>query len=416
MPANDRVEVRFPAAADDAPARRASRSAAAAGSCADAAEVALPVWTPATTEAFATYGVIDEGAIAQPVALPGEVVPQFGGLEVTTSSTALQALTDALLYLVALPVRVLRAAAPRACCAIAALQDVLTAFQAEGLPRAGGDRGRASTTDIERLAQHAERRRRLRRSGERGDESLAVPHASTSPTRSARAKAKGFTVPAATCSSARRHYLREHRAPLSPATTPPRSAARSSRYALYVRKLLGDRDIAKRASSSSTRPAASTSCRSRPIGWLLGRARRRRRRPTAERRPRSAARSTTASSETAGAANFTHQLRRRRLPAARARDRRVDARAARGADRRPARSSDLIPKVVDGLLAHRKRGPLGQHAGERASCCSRSTATSTPTRRSTPDFVARVWLGDALRRRARVPGPHDRAPRRSTSR
>jgi alpha-2-macroglobulin len=30
---------------------------------ADAATVELPVYTPATTEAFATYGVVDEGAI-----------------------------------------------------------------------------------------------------------------------------------------------------------------------------------------------------------------------------------------------------------------------------------------------------------------------------------------------------------------
>ena len=103
VPPNDRVEVRFPAAADDGghgavPDRRrrpATRS--------DAAELALPVWTPATTEAFATYGEIDDGAIAQPVALPGKVCPQFGGLEVTTASTNLQALTDAMLYLVHYP-------------------------------------------------------------------------------------------------------------------------------------------------------------------------------------------------------------------------------------------------------------------------------------------------------------------------
>ena len=52
-----------------------------------------PVYTPATTEAFATYGVVDEGAVAQPVAAPEGVYPQFGGLEISTSSTALQALS-----------------------------------------------------------------------------------------------------------------------------------------------------------------------------------------------------------------------------------------------------------------------------------------------------------------------------------
>jgi hypothetical protein len=42
----------------------------------------LPVWTPATTEAFATYGEIDKGAINQPVKAPGDVFPQFGGLAI----------------------------------------------------------------------------------------------------------------------------------------------------------------------------------------------------------------------------------------------------------------------------------------------------------------------------------------------
>jgi alpha-2-macroglobulin len=65
--------------------------------------VELPVYTPATTEAFATYGVIDEGAIVQPVSEPQDVFPQFGGLEIQTSSTALQALTDAVIYLVSYP-------------------------------------------------------------------------------------------------------------------------------------------------------------------------------------------------------------------------------------------------------------------------------------------------------------------------
>ena len=79
--------------------------AATAGKFTDAAEICLPVWTPATTEAFATYGTTDQnGAIVQPVQTPGDVFPQFGGLEVTTSSTQLQELTDAFIYLVSLSV------------------------------------------------------------------------------------------------------------------------------------------------------------------------------------------------------------------------------------------------------------------------------------------------------------------------
>jgi uncharacterized protein YfaS (alpha-2-macroglobulin family) len=91
------------------------------------------VWTPATTEAFATYGEIDSGAIAQPVKAPAGVFPQFGGLEITTTSTAVAALTDAVLYLVSYPFECSEQIASRVL-AIAALRDVLTAFEAEGLP------------------------------------------------------------------------------------------------------------------------------------------------------------------------------------------------------------------------------------------------------------------------------------------
>jgi uncharacterized protein YfaS (alpha-2-macroglobulin family) len=106
---------------------------AVAGDYADAATVELPVYTPATTEAFATYGVIDEGAIAQPVAQPQDVFPQFGGLELSTSSTALATLTDALLYLQAYPFECSEQLGARIM-SVASLRDVLTAFQSPDLP------------------------------------------------------------------------------------------------------------------------------------------------------------------------------------------------------------------------------------------------------------------------------------------
>jgi alpha-2-macroglobulin len=74
--------------------------------------------------------------VAQPVNTPQGVFPQFGGLEISTSSTALQALTDAVLYLVAYPYDCSEQIASRIL-AIAALRDVLTAFEAEGLPEPG---------------------------------------------------------------------------------------------------------------------------------------------------------------------------------------------------------------------------------------------------------------------------------------
>src|SRR5512135_3208790 len=148
VPARDRVEVRFPATTQMAGTARV-QIAATSGNYADAATVELPVYTPATTEAFATYGVVDNGSIAQPVLYPSGVFPQYGGLEVNTSSTALQALTDAVLYLVKCPYEGSEQIASRVL-AVAALRDVLTAFKAEGLPSPAEMESTVSG-DIERL-------------------------------------------------------------------------------------------------------------------------------------------------------------------------------------------------------------------------------------------------------------------------
>src|SRR5262249_57061515 len=64
---------------------------------------------------------------------PGGVCPQCGGIEVSTSATALQALTDAVIYLVHYPYECSEQMSSRII-AVASLRDVLTAFQAEGVP------------------------------------------------------------------------------------------------------------------------------------------------------------------------------------------------------------------------------------------------------------------------------------------
>jgi uncharacterized protein YfaS (alpha-2-macroglobulin family) len=131
--ANDRAEVRFPIAAVKAGTAR-FQIAVSSGKFTDAAEISLPVWTPATTEAFATYGTTDQnGAIIQPVQTPGDVFPQFGGLEVTTSSTQLQELTDAFIQLYRYPYECSEQISSRMI-SIAALRDVLTAFKAKEMP------------------------------------------------------------------------------------------------------------------------------------------------------------------------------------------------------------------------------------------------------------------------------------------
>ena len=133
--ANSREEVRFPVSTLKAGTAR-FQIAVTSGKHNDAAEISLSVWTPATTEAFATYGTTDQnGAIIQPVQTPGDVYPQFGGLEVTTSSTQLQELTDAYISLANYPYECSEQIASRMI-STAALRDVLTAFKAKDMPTA----------------------------------------------------------------------------------------------------------------------------------------------------------------------------------------------------------------------------------------------------------------------------------------
>jgi hypothetical protein len=79
VPANDRVEVRFGATTDEVGTAR-FRVAAVSGERADATSGAMPVYTPATSEAFATYGVVDgDGglvAVGQPIVTPDRCVPR----------------------------------------------------------------------------------------------------------------------------------------------------------------------------------------------------------------------------------------------------------------------------------------------------------------------------------------------------
>lgn len=94
VPANDRVEVRFPSETISA-GTATIQLAAASGSFADAADSNLPVYTPATTEAFATYGQLDQGMAVQSIETPADALSEYGSLDVTTCSTALGGLEDA---------------------------------------------------------------------------------------------------------------------------------------------------------------------------------------------------------------------------------------------------------------------------------------------------------------------------------
>ncbi|CAF1513297.1 unnamed protein product, partial [Didymodactylos carnosus] len=103
-------------------------------SCSDSVELSLPVFTPATSEALSTYGDIrEEEVILQPIKTPTDVIPQFGDLSITTSSTALASLTDAIISLYTYPYECTEQISSRLL-GIQALWDVLAAFHCKELP------------------------------------------------------------------------------------------------------------------------------------------------------------------------------------------------------------------------------------------------------------------------------------------
>jgi uncharacterized protein YfaS (alpha-2-macroglobulin family) len=381
VPANDRVEVRFPAAAGR-PGTARFQLVAVSGQRSDAAVVALPVWTPATTEAFATYGHVDAGAVVQPVRAPSNVVPQFGGLEVTTSSTALQALTDAVLYLVAYPFECSEQMASRLL-AVAALRDVLAAFEAKGLP--------PPQEILESVARDVKLLQRLQNEDggwafwRRGDPSwpyvsIHVAHALQ------RAKAKGFDVPEPTLKASLQYlkHIERH----IPDWYGPEARRTLIAYALHVRRLMGDPDPA-RGRELIREAGGAPKLNFESLGFLLA---------TLTGDPASSGEIAAIRrhlsnnvTETAAAAHFAvaygdaaHLLLWS--------DRRADAVILEAliADQP---TSDLIPKLVTGLLAHRRAGRW-ENTQENAFVLLALDRYFQAYEKVTPDFVARVWLGD----------------------
>ncbi len=379
VPANDRVEIRLPAAADMAGTAR-FQAAVSAGGFADAVRFDLPVWTPATSEAFATYGVIDDGAIQQPVTAPPDAWPQFGGLEITTSSTALQALTDAVLYLTGYPYDCSEQLSSRVM-SIAALKDVLQAFEADGLPSAD-EMVAAVDRDLELLS-------RLQNTDggfgfwRRGDPSW--PYLSIHVAHSlARAEDKGFTIPA-NMRARSLNYLQNVESRI-PSWYSLRYRRTLIAYALYVRELMDDADPqrAKRLYKN----AGNTGIPMEALGWIL---------PTLHEGGMSSEVAAITGylnnnvTETAAGAHFVTSMDDGARHVLLASSRRVDG-VVLDALIRVDEDNDLIPKLVNGLLAHRKKGRWG-NTQENAFVLLALDRYFRTYEKTTPDFVARAWLG-----------------------
>jgi alpha-2-macroglobulin len=378
VPANDRVEVRFPVSADQAGIAR-FQVAASSGSWADAAELSLPVWTPATTEAFATYGVLDAGATAQPVAPPGDVFKQFGGLEVSTSSTALQELTDAFIYLHNYPYECTEQISSRVLSTVALLP-VLQAFDAPGLP---------SKEELKASMQRDIKRLQGQQNNDGGwdfwqRDRPSVPYVSLHCTHALiRLRKAGHAVPDRTYDQALQYVTTiQGRIPSDYSEYSKRTL---QAYAVYLLRMAGKPDAAKaRQLIGEWGGPEKTPFES--LGWLL---------PTLSADPLAGPirkHLNNRATETASTAQFTSAYDEEAEHLLLASSRRDDAILLEALiDDQP--KLDLIPKLVRGLLDGRVQG---RWANTQENCWVLLALEHyfQKYENVTPDFVARIWLGD----------------------
>src|SRR3972149_5686933 len=199
------------------------------------------------------------------------------------------------------------------------------------------------------------------------------------------AEAKGYQVPGPMVSAVLA-YLRDIESHF-PSWYGPNTRRTLSAYALYVRDRMGVRDTIKARKLLNEADLEEFSLDA--VGWLwqglvddpassaeLGAIRRH---------------VNSRAVETAGAANFTTGYTEQDYLLLRS-DRRTDAILldALIADN-PA--SDLIPKVVNGLMAHRVRGRWGS-TQENVFVLLALDQYFNTFEAQTPNFVARIWLGE----------------------
>lgn len=382
--ANDRSEIRFPVSAEKAGTAR-FQIAVTSGKFNDAAEISLPVWTPATTEAFATYGTTDQnGAIFQPVQTPGDVFPQFGGLEVTTSSTQLQELTDAFISLQTYPFECSEQVSSRMI-SVAALQDVLKAFKAKDMPSDEALKARfARDLDILKSRQNDNGYFGLwRKDGERYKYPFVTVHVAHALLL---AKAKGYkgtdemlTKVKPYLKNVESHYDQWHKSPEVRRTI--------SAYALYVRNLMGDNDSAK-----AKKLLAEATIEKMPfeaLGWLLT--------VLVDSKNSQAEVANimrflmNRTTETAATANFVTDYGDGAWLIMYS-NRRADG-VLLEAVLKAEPNNDLVPKLVRGLLDHRTKGAWS-NTQENVFILLALDKYFQAYEKVTPNFVTKAWLGN----------------------
>ncbi|MBI4748417.1 MAG: hypothetical protein HY774_07990 [Acidobacteria bacterium] len=382
VPAHDRVEVRFPAIPQTTGAVF-FQVVASSDLASDAASGSFPVKPPTMTEAVATYGELQGGTIQLPLTIPTDARPEFSQLEMTTSSTQLQTLTDAVLYLMDYPYRCTEQIASRIL-AITALQEVLTELRALGRPTPEAYQTQVAA-DLDQLEKvhdlHGGFGFWSRSEKPLPFLSIHVAHALI------RAKQKGYTVPHFLLGSSKDYLskIKDH----IPKEYSPESRQTLLAYALYVRHLTGDSDAG--AARELVKETGADKLPIEAIGWLL---------PVLAKNPDTKLElsallhvMSNRITETAGAASFVESYSDGAAVLLHS-NRRTDA-VILDALLLVKPDSDLIPKLVRGLLAHRVNGRWS-NTQENAFVLLALERYFSTFEKQTPDFLARVWLHDTF--------------------
>lgn len=374
----ERGEVRFPVQADN-PGTALFQSVAASGTFADSQEFSFPVYTPATTETFAAYGSVgeSEAVINQPLKPPVDVFTQLGGLEVTTSSTAMQELTDALEYLHRYEFLCSEQLSSRII-ALSSMRDVLVAFNVS----------KHSAADIDSVVNNCIEQLVSRQEGEggfgfwrSGDHEYPYVNVYASHALAVAAK-KGRSVDPAVLDRCKIVLRRVAHDPLKDYDATNRAVLQA--YAVYVLSLLGEHDMKSVKRILDLAPVDRHSPET--LAWLSM--------SLKNDQPESATIRQTLKNkitQTASTANckwsagyydyllFQSEVRTSSVVLA----------ALMSAEP----NSELVPKMVKGLLQKRQRGYWG-NTQENAMACLAIDQYFRTYEKATPDFTARVWLGD----------------------
>ncbi len=380
--AAERGEVRFPVKVDTA-GNALFQSIAVSGTYADAQEFSFPVYTPATTETFATYGSIDkdEEVLTQPLKPPADVYTQFGGMDLTTSSTALQELTDAVLYLKRYGFECSEQLSSRII-VLSALNDVLAAFQLAGVTKV--DLSQAVSRAVKELTARQNVNTGAFGFWRAGDKDYPYVNVYASHALSIAAQ-KGLLKDPAVLERCKSVLRNTDKAELKDYDETTRAITQS--YSVYVLSLLGEHDdkSIKRILSSKSIDSQSPEV----LSWLL-QSMKHDKKYTADAAKiqqtlNNKITETASSAECKWSAGdysyltFQSGVRTSALV------------LSALIDSDPA--NEVIPKMVKGLLRARTHGYWG-NTQENAVACLALDRYFRTYEKATPDFIARMWLGD----------------------